>query len=92
MEILSDSSSEIVYEKFPPPYQIILDKVREAFPTEDFVMLDDCGYYLLYGGPMSSVMLEKIDKIIRKLKTDYCIEGGIVDGESFLKFYLEEIY
>lgn len=92
METLSDSSSEIVYEKFPPPYQIILDKVREAFPTEDFVMLDDCGYYLLYGGPMSSVMLEKIGKIIRKLKTDYCIEGGSVDGESFLKFYLEEIY
>lgn len=92
METLSDSSSEIVYEKFPPPYQIILDKVREEFPTEDFVMLDDCGYYLLYGGPMSSVMLEKIDRIIRKLKTDYCIEGGSFDGESFLKFYLEEIY
>lgn len=92
METLSDSSSEIVYEKFPPPYQIILDKVREEFPTEDFVMLDDCGYYLLYGGPMSSVMLEKIDMIIRKLKTDYCIEGGSFDGESFLKFYLEEIY
>jgi hypothetical protein len=92
METLSDLSSETVYEKFPPPYQIILDKVRKAFPTEDFVMLDDCGYYLLYGGPMSSVMLEKIDKIIRKLKTDYCIEGGSFDGESFLKFYLEEIY
>ena len=92
METLSDSSSEIECEKFPPPYQIILDKVREAFPTEDFVMLDDCGYYLLYSGPMSSVMLEKIDKIIKKLKTDYCIEGGSVDGEGFLKFYLEEIY
>lgn len=91
METLSDSSSEIECEKFPPPYQIILDKVREAFPTEDFAMLDDCGYYLFYRGPMSSIMLEKIDKIIRKLKTDYCIEGRSVDGESLLIFYLEEI-
>ena len=55
-------------------------------------MLDDCGYYLLYGGPMSSVMLEKITKIIKKQKTDYCIEGGSFNGESFIKFYLEEIY
>lgn len=85
--LLSDNDLQ-----FPTPYQIILDKVREAFPTENFAMLDDCGYYLLYGGPMSSVMLEKVIKIIKKQKTDYCIEGGSFDGESFIKFYLEEIY
>lgn len=78
-------------DKFPPPYQIVFDKIKSKFPKDIFTFGDDFGYYFSYEGAMSSIMLESLIKIINKNGVDYCIYAVCTEKGPLLRFYLEEI-